>query len=108
MVAITNPTMAALAKATPLVETAIYTSGGATLVKQIIITNPTAVAETYSISTVPGGGVGSLVNRIIGGAAIGPYDVATFDGFIVLELGDSLSALVTGGVVISAYGVVSD
>jgi hypothetical protein len=109
--AINNPTMRMLYQGTPLAETELYLNpltSGAALVKQIVIANPTTLAKTYSVSVVAGGGAGDPTNRIIGDVAIGPKDVATFDGFIVIEPGDSISGIVAAGVVLTIFGVVSD
>ena len=80
----------------PTTETTLYTVASpavAGFLKQVLVTNTTALQHTVSLSLVRSGGSASTANRILNQIPIGPNGVVPFDLFIYLLVGDFLSGL---------------
>lgn len=96
-----DPTQLGTAAAT------LFTASGKTLVRQIVLSNPTGADVAASISIVPSGGTAGVANRILGGVAVKANDSQVLDLWQVLEAGDRLSGSAGTGsaVVVTASGV---
>jgi len=79
------------------VEAKIYTvpegNGNPILVKEIIITNTTAVAATITLSVVPAGGTAGVTNRIKVAEEIAASKSETIEVEIPMQIGDFISAV---------------
>lgn len=88
---------------------ALYTVGASTqtIVKQILLSNPTASSATATVYLVPNGSSAANTNAIIGGITIAANSSLTYDLSQVLNASDSIRALASAGttITIMASGV---
>lgn len=90
---LTNPTVLT----TSYVSQYTVPSATTTIVKQLIIANPTGTAATASVSIVPSAGSASTSNNVIGGLTVSANSTLVFDLSQVLATGDSIWALASAG-----------
>ena len=89
---------------------ALYTvpsSGTQTIVKQILVSNPTGTAATATVYLVPNGSSATTANAILGGITLAANSALTYDLSQVLNASDSIRALASTGttITIMASGV---
>jgi hypothetical protein len=75
--------------------TLLYTATGGVIVKQIIVANTTATAETITIGLGPTGAALAAANHILSGVTVPPYSTLTFDLSLVMANTDVLRGLQT-------------
>ena len=90
---LTNPTVLTTSYVTQYAAPSATT----TIVKQLIISNPTGTAATVNVSIVPSGGSASTSNNILGGLTVSANSTLVFDLSQVLATGDFISALASAG-----------
>jgi len=78
-----------------ILETTLYTvpEGNTMVLKEIIITNTSALAATISLSVVPAGNVAGVTNRIKVAEEIAANKSETFEVEIPMKVGDFISGL---------------
>lgn len=71
----------------------IYTSSGVkSVIKEILIANPTATAATVTVNLVPLAGAASQSNEVLGAVTLSGNSTLTFKCSQVLEIGDFIVA----------------
>lgn len=92
-----------------MAETTVYEvpAGNYTMLKEIVVANNTATAQTLSMSLVPDGSTPGPANRILPATSIAPNTVTVLDFTMVMAAGDYLTARASapGALTVTISGV---
>lgn len=101
-----QPSLKRLYQGTPTTESVVYTAASRVRVDRVRVSAATVTSGTYSLSVVPGGGTDAgQTHRVATAVTATQGDPVTDDLMTVLEVGDTLSAICSAGLVMTITGV---